>query len=183
MYKIDLRLKTLFPAIMGASDESTDIEFKVISENGTDIDKSAVVTATDITDNIYGVENIYAYKDSLIIEVKRDLDEDDFDEDDCSADEDDYDDENPYAYFDIHDDKPFYDGPKLVVNNFDKKSEEDIIIDGLDMVYAVTTNKTEITIVYHLKNSDKPLQAQFYLKGDKTNLSKEEILKELNDNL
>lgn len=52
MYKIDLRLKTLFPAIMGASDEATDIEFRVISENGTDIDKSAVVTASDITDNI-----------------------------------------------------------------------------------------------------------------------------------
>ena len=66
MYKIDLRLKTLFPAIMGATDESTDIEFKVISENGTDIDKSAVVTATDIADNIYGVENIYAYKDCII---------------------------------------------------------------------------------------------------------------------
>lgn len=183
MYKIDLRLKTLFPAIMGASDEATDIEFRVISENGIDIDKSAVVTASDITDNIYGVENIYAYKDSLIIEVKRDPDEDDFDEDDCSTDEDNDYDENPYAYFDIHDDKPFYDGPKLVVNNSDKKSEEDIIIDSLDMVYAVTTNKTEITIVYHLKNSDKPLQAQFYLKGDKTNLSKEEILKELNDTL
>lgn len=183
MYKIDLRLKTIFPAIMGATDEPTDIEFKVISENGIDIDKSVVVTATDITDNIYGVENIYAYKDSLIIEVKRDPDEDDFDEDDCYTDEDTEGDENPYAYFDIHDDKPFYDGPKLVVNNFDKKSEEDIVIDCLDMVYAVTTNKTEITIVYHLKNSDKPLQAQFYLKGDKTNLSKEEILRELNDSL
>ena len=36
---------------MGSTDESTDIEFKVISENGTDIDKSAVVTASDITDN------------------------------------------------------------------------------------------------------------------------------------
>ena len=34
MYKIDLRLKTLFPAIMGATDEATDIEFRVISENG-----------------------------------------------------------------------------------------------------------------------------------------------------
>ena len=120
MYKIDLRLKTLFPAIMGATDEATDIEFRVISENGTDIDKSAVVTASDITDNIYGVENIYAYKDSLIIEVKRDPDEDDFDEDDCSTDEDNDYDENPYAYFDIHDDKPFYDGPKLVVNNSNK---------------------------------------------------------------
>lgn len=179
MYKIDLRLKTLFPAIMGARDEATDIEFRVISENGIDIDKSAVVTATDITDNIYGVENIYAYKDCIVVEVKRDPDEDYSDEDDCFTDCD----ENPYSDFDIHDDKPFYDGPKLVVNNFDKKSEEDIIIDGLDMVYAVTTNKTEITIVYHLKNSDRPLQAQFYLKGDKTNLSKEEILKELNDNL
>lgn len=77
MYKIDLRLKTLFPAIMGASDEATDIEFRVISENGTDIDKGAVVTASDITDNIYGVENIYAYKDCIIVEVKRDPDEDD----------------------------------------------------------------------------------------------------------
>ena len=183
MYKIDLRLKTLFPAIMGATDESTDIEFRVISENGTDIDKSAVVTASDITDNIYGVENIYAYKDSLIIEVKRDLDEDYFSEDDCSTDEDNDYNENPYAYFDIHDDKPFYDGPKLVVNNSDKKLEDDIIIDRLDMVYGVTTNKTKITIFYHFKNSDKPLQAQFYLKGDKTNLSKEDILKELNDTL
>lgn len=171
MYKLDLRLKTLFPAIMGARDEATDIEFRVISENGIDIDKSVVVTATDITDNIYGVENIYAYKDCIVVEVKRDPDEDTDG------------DENPYSDFDIHDDKPFYDGPKLVVNNFDKKSEEDIIIDGLDMVYGATTNKTEITIVYHLKNSDKPLQAQFYLKGDKTNLSKEEILKELNDTL
>ena len=35
---------------MGATDEATDIEFRVISENGTDIDKSAVVTASDITD-------------------------------------------------------------------------------------------------------------------------------------
>ena len=183
MQKIDLRLKTLFPAIMGARDEATDIEFRVISENGIDIDKSVVVTATDITDNIYGVENIYAYKDCLVVAVKRDPDEDHFGEDDCSTDEDTDCDENPYSYFDTHDDKPFYDGPKLVVNNFDKKSEEDIVIDCLDMVYAVTTNKTEITIVYHLKNSDKPLQAQFYLKGDKTNLSKEEILKELNDTL
>ncbi len=171
MYKIDLRLKTLFPAIMGTRDEATDIEFRVISENGIGIDKSVVVTATDITDNIYGVENIYAHKDCIVVEVKRDPDEDNNG------------DENPYSDFDIHDDKPFYDGPKLVLNNFDKKSEEDIVIDGLDMVYGVTTNKTEITIVYHYKNSDKPLQAQFYLKGDKTNLSKEEILKELNDTI
>lgn len=183
MYKIDLRLKTLFPAIMGTKDESTDIEFRVISENGTNIDKSVVVTATDITDDIYGVENIYAYKNRIVVEVKKDPDEDYLGEDEYITDEDTDSDENPYAYFDTHDDKPFYDGPKLVVNNFDKKSEEDIIIDGLDMVYGATTNKTEITIVYHLKNSDKPLQAQFYLKGDKTNLSKEEILKELNDTL
>ncbi len=182
MYKIDLRLKTLFPAIMGARDETTDIEFRVISENGINIDKSVVVTATDITDNIYGVENIYVYKNCIVVEVKRDPDEDSLGEE-YITDEDTDGDENPYSDFDTHDDKPFYDGPKLVVNNFDKKSEEDIIIDGLDMVYGATTNKTEITIVYHLKNSDKPLQAQFYLKGDKTNLSKEEILKELNDTL
>lgn len=178
MYKIDLRLKMLFPAIMGATDESTDIEFKVISENGTDIDKSAVVTATDIADNIYGVENIYAYKDSLIIEVKRDPDEDI-----CYTDEDNDDDENPYAYFDIHDDKPFYDGPKLVVNNFKKRPEEDIIIDSLSTCYSKSYNKTDIIIIYHFKDNDKPLQAQFYLRGDKTMLTKEEILRELNDSL
>lgn len=183
MYKIDLRLKTLFPAIIGTRDKHSDIEFRVIAENGIDIDKNAVITVTDVADDIYGVENIYAYKDCIVVEVRRDPDEDDFDEDDCFTEEDTGDDENPYAYFDIHDDKPFYDGPKLVVNNFKKNPEEDIIIDSLDMVYAVTTNKTEITIVYHLKNSDRPLQAQFYLKGDKTNLSKEEILKELNDTL
>lgn len=178
MYKIDLRLKMLFPAIMGATDESTDIEFKVISENGTDIDKSAVVTATDIADNIYGVENIYAYKDSLIIEVKRDPDEDI-----CYTDEDNDDDENPYAYFDIHDDKPFYDGPKLGVNNFKKRPEEDIIIDSLSTCYSKSYNKTDIIIIYHFKDNDKPLQAQFYLRGDKTMLTKEEILRELNDSL
>ena len=182
MYKIDLRLKTLFPAIMGASDEATDIEFRVISENGIDIDKSAVVTASDITDNIYGVENIYAYKDSLIIEVKRDPDEDDFDEDDCSTDEDNDDDENPYAYFDIHDDKPFYDGPKLVVNNSNKIPEGDAIFDSLSTCYSKSSNKTEIIIVYHYKDN-KPLQAQFYLDGDKTMLTKEEILREIYDNL
>lgn len=182
MYKIDLRLKTLFPAIMGASDEATDIEFRVISENGTDIDKSAVVTASDITDNIYGVENIYAYKDSLIIEVKRDLDEDDFDEDDCSTDEDTDCDENPYAYFDIHDNKPFYDGPKLVVNNSNKIPEGDAIFDSLSTCYSKSSNKTEIIIVYHYKDN-KPLQAQFYLDGDKTMLTNEEILREIYDNL
>lgn len=178
MYKIDLRLKTLFPAIMGATDEPTDIEFKVISENGTDIDKSAVVTASDITDNIYGVENIYAYKDSLIIEVKRDPDEDDFDEDDCFTD----DDENPYAYFDTHDDKPFYDGPKLVVNDFNKIPKEDAILDDLNTCYSKSRNKTEIIIVYHYKDNE-PLQATFYLDGDKTMLTKEEVLRELNDSL
>lgn len=182
MYKIDLRLKTLFPAIMGASDEATDIEFRVISENGIDIDKSAVVTASDITDNIYGVENIYAYKDSLIIEVKRDPDEDDFDEDDCSTDEDNDDDENPYAYFDIHDDKPFYDGPKLVVNNSNKIPEGDAIFDSLNTCYSKSRNKTEIIIVYHYKDN-KPLQAIFYLDGDKTMLTNEEILREIYDNL
>lgn len=178
MYKIDLRLKTLFPAIMGATDESTDIEFKVISENGTDIDKSAVVTATDIADNIYGVENIYAYKDSLIIEVKRDPDEDV-----CFTDEDNDVDENPYAYFETHDTMPFYDGPKLVVNNFKKRPEEDIIIDSLSTCYSKSYNKTDIIIIYHFKDNDKPLQAQFYLEGDKTMLTKEEILRELNDSL
>jgi hypothetical protein len=182
MYKIDLRLKTLFPAIMGATDEPTDIEFKVISENGTDIDKSAVVTATDITDNIYGVENIYAYKDSLIIEVKRDPDEDDFDEDDCSTDEDNDYDENPYTYFDIHDDKPFYDGPKLVVNNSNKIPEGDAIFDSLSTCYSKSSNKTEIIIVYHYKDNN-PLQAQFYLDGDKTMLTNEEILREIYDSL
>lgn len=182
MYKIDLRLKTLFPAIMGATDESTDIEFKVISENGTDIDKSAVVTASDITNNIYGVENIYAYKDSLIIEVKRDLDEDYFSEDDCSTDEDNDYNENPYAYFDIHDDKPFYDGPKLVVNNSNKIPEGDAIFDSLSTCYSKSRNKTEIIIVYHYKDN-KPLQAIFYLDGDKTMLTKEEILCEIYDNL
>lgn len=183
MCKIDLRLKTLFPAIMGARDEATDIEFRVISENGIDIDKSVVVTATDITDNIYGVENIYAYKDCIIVEVKRDPDEDDFEEDDFSTDEDTDGDENPYAYFDIHDDKPFYDGPKLVVNNFKKRPEEDIIIDSLSTCYSKSYNKTDIIIIYHFKDNDKPLQAQFYLNGDKTMLTKEEILRELNDSL
>lgn len=182
MYKIDLRLKTLFPAIIGATDEPTDIEFKVISENGTDIDKSAVVTASDITDNIYGVENIYAYKDSLIIEVKRDPDEDYFGEDDCSTDEDNDDDENPYAYFDIHDDKPFYDGPKLVVNNSNKIPEGDAIFDSLSTCYSKSRNKTEIIIIYHYKDN-KPLQAQFYLDGDKTMLTNEEILREIYDSL
>ena len=182
MYKIDLRLKTLFPAIMGASDEATDIEFMVISENGIDIDKSAVVTASDITDNIYGVENIYAYKNSLIIEVKRDPDEDDFDEGDCSTDEDTGGDENPYAYFDIHDDKPFYDGPKLVVNNSNKIPEGDAIFDSLSTCYSKSSNKTEIIIVYHYKDN-KPLQAQFYLDGDKTMLTNEEILSEIYDNM
>ena len=99
MYKIDLRLKTLFPAIMGARDEASDVEFRVISENGIDIDKNTVVTAADITDNIYGVENIYAYKDCIVVEVKRDPDEDYFDEDDA---EDETEEENPYAYFDTH---------------------------------------------------------------------------------
>ena len=131
MYKIDLRLKTLFPAIIGTRDKHSDIEFRVIAENGIDIDKNAVITVNDVADDIYGVENIYAYKDCIIVEVKRDPDEDDFDEDDCFTNEDNYGDENPYAYFDIHDDKPFYDGPKLVVNNFKKRPEEDIIIDSL----------------------------------------------------
>lgn len=171
MYKIDLRLKTLFPAIMGAKDESTDIEFRVISENGIDIDKSVVVTATDITDNIYGVENIYAYKDCIIVEVKRDPDEDTDG------------DENPYAYFDTHDDKPFYDGPKLVVNDFNKIPKEDAILDDLNTCYSKSRNKTEIIIVYHYKDNNKPLQAQFYLDGDKTMLTKEEILCEIYDNL
>ena len=182
MYKIDLRLKTLFPAIMGTKDESTDIEFRVISENGTNIDKSVVVTATDITDDIYGVENIYAYKNRIVVEVKRDPDEDSFGEDDYSTDEDADGDENPYSDFDIHDDKPFYDGPKLVVNNFDKKPEEDVVFDDLNMCYSKSRNKTEIIIVYHYKDN-KPLQAQFYLDGDKTMLTKEEVLRELNDSL
>lgn len=178
MYKIDLRLKTLFPAIIGTIDKHSDIEFRVIAENGIDIDKNAIITITDVANDIYGVENIYAYKDSLIIEVKRDPDEDV-----CYTDEDNDDDENPYAYFDIHDDKPFYDGPKLVVNNFDKKSEEDIMIDDLNTCYSKSRNKTEIIIVYHYKDNDKPLQAQFYLDGDKTMLTKEEVLRELNDSL
>lgn len=182
MYKIDLRLKTLFPAIMGTKDESTDIEFRVISENGTNIDKSVVVTATDITDDIYGVENIYAYKNRIVVEVKRDPDEDSFGEDDYSTDEDADGDENPYSDFDIHDDKPFYDGQKLVVNNFDKKPEEDVVFDDLNMCYSKSRNKTEIIIVYHYKDN-KPLQAQFYLDGDKTMLTKEEVLRELNDSL
>lgn len=183
MYKIDLRLKTLFPAIMGAKDEPTDIEFKVISENGIDIDKNAVVTASDITDNIYGVENIYAYKDCIVVEVKRDPDEDYSDEDDCSTDEDTEGDENPYSYFDIHDDKPFYDGPKLVVNNSNKIPEGDVIFDSLSTCYSKSSNKTEIIIVYHYKDNNKPLQAQFYLDGDKTMLTNEEILREIYDNL
>lgn len=178
MYKIDLRLKTLSPAIMGARDEATDIEFRVISENGIDIDKSVVVTATDITDDIYGVENIYAYKDCIVVEVKRDPDEDYSDEDDCFTDGD----ENPYAYFDTHDDKPFYDGPKLVVNNFNKIPEGDAIFDNLSTCYSKSRNKTEIIIIYHYKDN-KPLQAQFYLDGDKTMLTNEEILREIYDNL
>lgn len=171
MYKIDLRLKTLFPAIMGARDEATDIEFRVISENGIDIDKSVVVTATDITDDIYGVENIYAYKDCIIVEVKRDPDEDTEG------------DENPYAYFDTHEDEVFYDGPKLVVNDFNKIPKEDAILDDLNTCYSKSRNKTEIIIVYHYKDNNKSLQAQFYLDGDKTMLTKEEILCEIYDNL
>ena len=182
MYKIDLRLKTLFPAIMGTRDEATDIEFRVISENGINIDKSIVVTATDITDNIYGVENIYAHKDCIVVEVKRDPDEDYSDEDNCFTDEDNNGDENPYSDFDIHDDKPFYDGPKLVVNNFNKTPEKDVVFDDLNMCYSKSRNKTEIIIVYHYKDN-KPLQAQFYLDGDKTMLTKEEVLRELNDSL
>ena len=148
MYKIDLRLKTLFSAIMGARDEASDVEFRVISENGIDIDKNTVV-------------------------------EDYSDEDDCFTDGD----ENPYAYFDTHDDKPFYDGPKLVVNDFNKIPKEDAILDDLNTCYSKSRNKTEIIIVYHYKDDNKPLQAQFYLDGDKTMLTKEEILCEIYDNL
>lgn len=182
MYKIDLRLKTLFPAIMGAKDEPTDIEFRVISENGIDIDKNAVVTAADITDNIYGVENIYAYKDCIVVEVKKDLDKDYFTDDEDAENE--VEEENPYAYFDTHEDKDrvFYDGPTLVVNNQNKRLEEDVVFDDLNMCYSKSRNKTEIIIVYHYKDN-KPLQAQFYLDGDKTMLTKEEVLRELNDSL
>lgn len=182
MYKIDLRLKTLFPAIMGTKDEPTDIEFRVISENGTNIDKSAVVTVTDLADNIYGVENIYAYKNRIVVEVKRDPDEDYLGEDGYITDEDTDGDENPYSDFDIHDDKPFYDGPKLVVNNFDKIPEGDAIFDDLSTCYSKSRNKTEIIIIYHYKDN-KPLQAQFYLDGDKTMLTNEEILREIYDSL
>jgi len=181
MYKIDLRLKTLFPAIMGTLDESTDVEFRVIAENDIDIDKTAVVTAEDITDNIYGVENIYANKDSLVVEVKKDPDEDWFAYEEDTEDE--TEEENPYAYFDTQDDRVFYDGPKLVVNNQDKNPEEDIIIDDLSMCYSSTQKRTQIIIVYHYKDNDRPLQAQFYLNGDKTMLTKEEVLRELNDSL
>lgn len=183
MYKIDLRLKTLFPAIMGTRDEATDIEFRVISENGINIDKSVVVTATDITDNIYGVENIYAHKDCIVVEVKRDPDEDYLGEDEYITDEDTDGDENPYSDFDIHDDKPFYDGPKLVVNDLNKIPKEDAILDDLNTCYSKSRNKTEIIIVYHYKDDNKPLQAQFYLDGDKTMLTKEEVLREIYDSL
>lgn len=183
MYKIDLRLKTLFPAIMGARDEATDIEFRVISENGIDIDKSVIVTATDITDNIYGVENIYAYKDCIVVEVKKDPDEDYLGEDEYITNEDTDSDENSYAYFDTHDDKPFYDGPKLVVNDLNKIPKEDAILDDLNTCYSKSRNKTEIIIVYHYKDDNKPLQAQFYLDGDKTMLTKEEVLREIYDSL
>lgn len=183
MYKIDLRLKMLFPYIMGTKDAPTDIEFRVIAENGIDIDKTAAVTIDDLVDDIYGVQNVYAYKNTLVVEVKKDLDENDFGEDDCFTDEDSDGDENPYSDFDIHDDKPFYDGPKLVVNNFNKRPEEDIMIDDLNTCYSKSRNKTEIIVVYHYKDNDKPLQAQFYLDGDKTMLTKEEVLRELNDSL
>ena len=103
MYKINLRLKTLFPAIIGTRDKHSDIEFGVIAENGIDIDKNAAITITDVANDIYGVKDIYAYKDCIIVEVKRDPDEDDFDEDDCSTDEDNDGDENQYAYFDTND--------------------------------------------------------------------------------
>ena len=146
MYKIYLRLKTLFPAIIGTRDKHSDIEFRVIAENGIDIDKNAVITVTDVADDIYGVENIYAYKDCIIIEVKRDPDEDDFYDDDCSTDED------------------------------------DAIFDYLNTCYSKSRNKTEIIIVYHYKDN-KPLQSQFYLDGDKTMLTNEEILREINDSL
>lgn len=183
MYKIDLRLKTLFPAIMGARDEASDVEFRVISENGIDIDKNTVITAADITDNIYGVENIYAYKDCIVVEVKRDPDEDYFTDDEDTEDE--VEEENPYAYFDTHEDKDrvFYDGPTLVVNNQNKKSEQDIVIDDLSTCYFAEQRRTQIIIVYHYKDKEKPLQAQFYLDGDKTMLTKEEVLRELNDSL
>lgn len=155
----------------------------MISENGIDIDKSVVVTATDITDNIYGVENIYAYKDCIVIEVKRDPDEDYLGEDEYITDEDTDSDENPYSDFDTHDDKPFYDGPKLVVNDLNKIPKEDAILDDLNTCYSKSRNKTEIIIVYHYKDDNKPLQAQFYLDGDKTMLTKEEVLREIYDSL
>ena len=44
-------------------------------------------------------------------------------------------------------------------------------------------NDLGIIIIYHFKDNDKPLQAQFYLNGDKTMLTKEEVLRELNDSL
>lgn len=114
--------------------------------------------------------------------MKRDPDEDYFGGDNCFTDEDNDGDENPYSDFDIHDDKLFYDGPKLVVNNFNKTLEEDVVFDDLNMCYSKSRNKTEIIIVYHYKDN-KPLQAQFYLDGDKTMLTREEVLRELNDSL
>lgn len=181
MYKIDFRLKTLFPAIMGTLDESTDVEFRVIAENDMNIDKTAVVTAEDVLDDIYGVQNVYAYKNTLVVEVKKDLDEDYFSDEEDTEDE--VEGENPYAYFDTQDDRVFYDGPTLVVNNQNKKPEQDIVIDDLSTCYLAGQRRTQIIIVYHYKDNNKPLQAQFYLNGDKTMLTKEEILRELNNGL
>ena len=59
---------------------------------------------------------------------------------------------------------------------------EDAIFDSLSTCYSKSSNKTEIIIIYHYKDN-KPLQATFYLDGDKTMLTNEEILREIYDSL
>lgn len=75
MNKINLRLITMIPALF-ACDAENDVRIKVVGEDGESI-TDYKPTLEDVSNDIFGVENIYAYENSVILEVKRDADNED----------------------------------------------------------------------------------------------------------
>lgn len=79
MVRANLRLKDMIPALFESIESPDSVRIRVIEDEEGNI-SNEVVTLEDILNDLYGVKSIYASKNQVILEVVRDSEIEDFED-------------------------------------------------------------------------------------------------------
>lgn len=79
MVRANLRLKDMIPALFESIESPDSVKIRVIEDEEGNI-SNEVVTLEDILNDLYGVKSIYAIKNQVILEVVRDSEIEDFED-------------------------------------------------------------------------------------------------------